>query len=201
MRSWRAAAVLALLAGGAVVLARRRLVVITVVGGSMAPTYHPGDRVLLLRTSRVRRGRVVVARPAVPLARYAPEGTERLRPVHRPSRRGTTWATLGTDLVIKRVAAVPGDHVPPSVRAVVADATVPAGKLVLLGDGRASADSRAWGFSAIDDVLGVVVAELRRAPTPDQAAAQGGQPAASPPVAVGPRPAQVGWCVRGRRGR
>jgi hypothetical protein len=74
-------------------------------------------------------------------------------------------------LIVKRVAALPGDDVPRSVRDAVTEATVPAGRLVLLGDSRASADSRAWGFAAVEDVLGVVVAELHRAPTPGGASA------------------------------
>jgi signal peptidase I len=164
--SWPAMTLLALLAGGTVVLARRRLLVVTVLGGSMAPTYRPGDRLLVLRTSKVRRGRVVLARPATPAVVHEPVGSQWPRSGHLSQELGTAEAVLDVDLVVKRVAAVAGDDVPQSVRAVVTDATVPVGKLVLLGDSPASADSRAWGFSAVEDVLGVVVAELHRAPTP-----------------------------------
>ncbi|GAA3113341.1 S24 family peptidase [Nonomuraea salmonea] len=51
-----AVAVLAVLA----VVARRALVVVRVSGVSMAPTFRPGDRVLVRRTAAVRRGQVVV---------------------------------------------------------------------------------------------------------------------------------------------
>jgi signal peptidase I len=124
----------ALAACGGLALARQRLVVVTVVGWSMAPAYHPGDRVLVWRTRRLRQGQVAVSR-----VRHGPV------------------------LVVKRVAALPGDDVPESVRAAVTVRTVPAGKLVLIGDGHHSADSRLWGFSAIEDVLGVVVGRLHSA--------------------------------------
>jgi hypothetical protein len=94
---------------------------------------------------------------------------ERLPAGHRPPPHTATVEWTG-GMVIKRVVAVPGDGVPRSVRAVVADATVPAGKLVLIGDGQASADSRAWGLLSMDDVLGIVIAPIHRAP---QAMSQG----------------------------
>jgi signal peptidase I len=87
-----------LLATGLVVVlvagwARRHLAVITVVGTSMRPTFQPGDRVLVRRGGRtaLRAGQVVVAVPG------------------RPQRRITYRDPL---LLIKRVAAVPGDPVP-----------------------------------------------------------------------------------------
>jgi type IV secretory pathway protease TraF len=62
--------------------------------------------------------------------------------------------------VIERIAAVPGDRAPASVRPVVADDIVPTGMVVLLGDSRASTDSRRWGLVPIDHLLGVVVTRL-----------------------------------------
>lgn len=124
----------ALIGCGGLVLARRQLMIITVTGRSMSPTYHPGDRVLVRRTRRLRRGQAAVARVS-----YLP------------------------GLVVKRVTALPGDGVPDSVRGAVAEAIVPAGKVVLIGDDRLSADSRLHGFWAIEDVLGVVLGRFHRA--------------------------------------
>ena len=121
----------ALLACGCALLARRTLVVVTVIGTSMVPTFRPGDRVLVRRTSRVRRGQVVVARPPGFLS-----------------------------LVIKRIAAVAGNEVPAAVRPATTGSTVPQGTVVLIGDGDGSTDSREWGPIAVRDVVGVVVARL-----------------------------------------
>jgi signal peptidase I len=120
-------------------VARRKFVVITVIGVSMTPTYNPGDRVLVLRSARIRRGRAAVALPPEELRR--PGG-----------------------LVMKRIAAVPGDKVPDAVRAVVAETTVPLGTVVLIGDNPTSIDSRHWGLVPASDVRGVVVARLFSAP-------------------------------------
>ena len=113
--------------------ARRRLLVVTVAGTSMIPILQPGDRLLVLRHGAVHRGSVVVAMPPRPVGP-----------------------------VVKTVVAVPGDAVPDSVRGRVPDVTVPAGKLVLLGTHDTAADSRTWGFFALDDVVGIVVARLDR---------------------------------------
>jgi len=128
---------LTLAALAAVAVARHRLVVVTVMGTSMVPTHHPGDRVLVLRTGHVRQGQVVVAKSP---------------PSDEPG------------LVIKRIAATPGDEVPPSVRGVVAATVVPAGRLVLIGDAHSSVDSRVWGLVASENVVGVVVARLHQNP-------------------------------------
>ncbi|MBO4270638.1 S26 family signal peptidase [Microbispora triticiradicis] len=71
----------------------------------------------------------------------------------------------GTSWLIKRIAAVPGDRVPDEVMAGVRAAPgdlVPAGRLVVLGDGPASMDSRRWGYLRTDEVLGVVIRGLSR---------------------------------------
>jgi Signal peptidase I len=122
--------------------ARRRFLVVRVAGTSMLPTYRPGDRVLIRRTagSALRRGQVVVFH-------FGP-----------PPRRAGLAAGLWQ---IKRVAAVPGDPVPEEVSpAVDGAARVPDGRLVVLGDGVDSRDSRHWGYLPMDRVLGVVVREL-----------------------------------------
>ncbi|WP_051753624.1 S26 family signal peptidase [Streptomyces achromogenes] len=125
---WAPVMTLALAACGATAV--RRLLVVTVRGTSMTPTHHHGERLLVRRTRTVRRGQVVVAlRPRSPA-------------VWREDRH--------SPLIVKRVAAVPGERVPP-------------GRVVLLGDNTAaSVDSRQLGFFPLDDVLGVVTRSLPR---------------------------------------
>jgi signal peptidase I len=126
----------------------RRLVVVDVRGPSMEPTLYEGDRVLVRRAplAAVRTGDlVVVARPL-----------------------SHEFATPGP-WVIKRVAATAGERIPPVIRRSwaendidIADAFVPAGRLLLLGDNpERSGDSRHWGFTAGDAVLGVVTRSMR----------------------------------------
>ncbi|GIJ54248.1 S26 family signal peptidase [Virgisporangium aurantiacum] len=68
---------------------------------------------------------------------------------------------------VKRVAAVPGETVPPGVDAITGavstmPSTVPPGGLVLLGDNPSdSFDSRQAGLFRIHDVVGVVVRTVR----------------------------------------
>jgi signal peptidase I len=128
----------------ALAAARRRFVVIEVVGDSMAPTYRAGERLLVRHTRRFRVGDVVLA--------HHQEG----------GRRDAGKEPLATAWLVKRLAALPGHPVPPSVvRAVGGDhGPVPAGAAVLLGEDPASADSRSWGFVPLDDIVGVVVTRL-----------------------------------------
>ena len=44
----------------AVLVLRRKVFLVAVIGQSMAPTYHDGERILAVRTRRVRPGDVVV---------------------------------------------------------------------------------------------------------------------------------------------
>lgn len=134
----------------ALAVARRRFVIVRISGASMLPTYRTGDRVLVRRTSGagVRRGQVVVLQTALPGGRW------RTGPLPRPE--AAMW-------FIKRAVAVPGDPVPAQVRARVEASDgdpVPAGRLVVLGDGPVSEDSRVWGYVPFDRVLGVVVRGL-----------------------------------------
>lgn len=163
MRAWPTGgmAVMATAAVAAVTVLRSSLVIITVTGPSMAPGFVPGDRVLVRRHARraLRVGSVVLlpepgtSVQARPSALWAARSTASLR--------RHSW-------VIKRVAAVPGDAVPPTVRdAVGGMSVVPPGMLVVLGDNMAqSADSRLWGFIRADVVLGVVVRSLPRPTQP-----------------------------------
>jgi signal peptidase I len=130
------------LCAGLALWARRRYVVITVVGGSMLPSLHNGDRVLVRRAglSRVRAGDVVVMR--------------------------FVDNNAGGDEVshlIKRAIAVPGDEVPrdriPAL-AGAAEPAVPPGKLVLLGDNRTSMDSKQAGYFPGAALLGIVIRHL-----------------------------------------
>ncbi|MET9395668.1 S26 family signal peptidase [Streptomyces sp. NPDC006624] len=126
--------------------AARRLLVVTVRGTSMTPTHHDGDRLLVRRTRTVRPGQVVVAlRPRSPA-------------VWREDRH--------SPLIVKRVAALPGQPVPPGSVPPLAqgrEGRVPTGRVVLLGDNAAaSVDSRRLGFLPLGDVLGVVSWSLPR---------------------------------------
>jgi signal peptidase I len=123
-----------------VVAARRVLGVAAVVGLSMEPTLSQGDRVLYRRTRRVRRGQVVVL------------DTARLDHLV-PAAAGS--AARSPELMIKRVAAVAGDPWPEGVPRVAG--IVGTGRVVVLGDGKASMDSRQWGAIPIEVVHGVVL--------------------------------------------
>lgn len=136
---WAALGAAAAVAAGASLVwwLRRRYLVVTVHGRSMLPTYSDGDRVL----ARHRR--------SAPPARIGDVVVADLP--HRPG---------AADRVVKRVAAAPGDPVPPGVAA--PGSRVPAGSYVLLGDNPAeSADSRHYGYVAADRVVGVVLRHLR----------------------------------------
>ncbi|MDG6100904.1 S26 family signal peptidase [Dactylosporangium aurantiacum] len=140
-------ALLASLAGAAWAL-RRRVFAVTVEGASMAPALLPGDRLLARRLPgcRVRPGQVVILeKPAYPGGWHWAD-TALARPADGH------W-------MIKRVAAVAGDPVPPEL---ASGGLVPAGSIVVLGDNRdASIDSRELGFIPVDRVLGVALRPVR----------------------------------------
>jgi signal peptidase I len=133
---WTCAATL--IVGCAVAVVRRRYLVVTVRGSSMCPTYDDADRVLVRRTRSVRpggpgRGEVIVLRPPVAdLAGISP-------------------------LLVKRVAAVPGDEVPLDFRRAVPLPVVPPSRLLVRGDNDRSADSRSFGLVDFGLVIGTVV--------------------------------------------
>ena len=119
----------AVLAAGLTAWVRRRYVVVTVDGLSMFPAYRQGERLLVRRTAQVRRGDCVV------------------------------FTDASKEWIVKRVVAVPGDPVPRTgVLKDVPEPSVPAGRLVALGDNQASSyDSRHYGFLDAARVLGVVL--------------------------------------------
>jgi signal peptidase I len=135
---------------------RHRFVAVTVEGNSMTPTFRPGDWVLVRRASlpEVHRGQVVVV--------AGPRGPG------GPGARGGGPGQAGQGWVIKRAAAVPGEPVPAGLVARLGagpGAVVPTGRLLVLGDNpRASVDSRTLGYLPGEDLLGVAVRRLGRAP-------------------------------------
>ncbi|MGI5176273.1 S26 family signal peptidase [Dactylosporangium sp. CA-152071] len=127
--------------------------VVRVHGDSMEPALHDGDLVLARRRAgrTPRRGDIVVLRR--PAAAAPPPGAE---VVHG----GPTPATPSPWLV-KRVAAVPGDPLPPDVPA-AAPGPVPAGMVVVLGD-RPGLDSRLFGPAPLATVHATVVRTIASA--------------------------------------
>jgi signal peptidase I len=124
---------------------RSRVALIRVTGSSMAPTFTDGDRLLVRRTTRVRRGDAVVFRNPLPFG----DGDDAL-----------AW-------LVKRVSALPGDPVPPDVRDIVGapdGGLVPSGSLIVRGDAARTQDSRHFGYVPESSLLGVV---LTRTPAPE----------------------------------
>lgn len=171
---WSASvAVLAAGSGMVVWWLRRHYLIVTVLGRSMLPGYADGDRVLVrrVRPDQLRVGDVVVVdlRPCQVTAGAELDAgpglvTDACDPAGSGGRRSAVPPLLWTsERVVKRVAALPGDPVPPVVAGADADLRVPAGRLVLLGDNPAeSADSRQFGYVAAQGVVGVVLRHLRQ---------------------------------------
>ena len=147
--SWLGWLLLAGVAVAALGWLRHRSLVVTVSGSSMEPTYHDGDRLLAVRRSAatLRTGQVVVA-----------DLLTRLPGLTSQSVAASLYQS-GHRQVIKRIAAVAGEPVPPGVDAAP---TVPPGMLVLLGDNpEGSVDSRQYGYVAAEQVIGVVLRRSR----------------------------------------
>lgn len=133
-----AAGTLTGLAGLGTLALRRHFVLVHVRGRSMLPTFRPGDRVLVRRAAAAR----VAA------------GTVAVLQVRHPAAAPPHW-------VIKRVAAVPGDPVPDSVRPAAGGiSVVPAGQFAVLSDNPRGNDSRRWGLVPGSDLIGPVIATL-----------------------------------------
>lgn len=137
------------------VLVRRRIVVVTVSGTSMTPTLHPGEKLLVRRCgiTALKVGDIVVLEP--PRVPVSHEVTVLAR---LPTR--TQWQ-------IKRVAALPGDPIPPPAQKAAGTLrAVPDGTLIVLGDNNASNDSRLNGPYPADRILGIALRKLAGATFP-----------------------------------
>ena len=176
-----AVAILGLIGVAIVLTVRRRYHVVTVHGDSMLPALASGCRVLVQRTSTaaIRNGDIVV---------LAHPWQSQLN-----AHGAQPW-------LIKRVAALPGDAVPPAVLQGLRDpdtrigrrtqplphgAVVPAGAMVVLGDNQdSSTDSRNFGYAHSTDLLGVVVRILHAGGGITRAQARAGLPVrpAGPPA-------------------
>lgn len=155
---------LALAGTGAVALAvtllrllRRRFLLVVVSGTSMEPTYEDGDRLL----ARRRPGRAIPVGSVVVLTGHSGQEPGHYAPVKVGDR---TLLLRTSRYLVKRLAARPGDPVPPDCVAVLGDgepAVVPPGKVVVLGDNRTSSlDSRVLGFLDEQQILGTVIRRL-----------------------------------------
>ncbi|TMR12899.1 signal peptidase I [Nonomuraea turkmeniaca] len=139
MKIWFPAAVL-LLVAALVVRLRRTYSIVRVDGDSMNPTLVDGDRVLARRVSpsAMRRGQVVVVVNPLP---------------------------VGERFLIKRIAALPGDPVPPMQGTVLSEERVPSGQLILLGDNAdVSFDSRDLGYFPVSEIHAVTIRKLMGTP-------------------------------------
>jgi signal peptidase I len=134
-----------------VVLLRRRMFAVTVQGASMEPSLRHGDRVLARRATiaDVHRGDVVVLQ--------RPDDT--LAWDQLPANQGRA-----ARLLIKRVAAVPGDPPPRDAAPALADHPadrVPPGHLVAFGDNyQHSLDSKQVGYFPADRLVGVMLRRI-----------------------------------------
>lgn len=162
------AAVASAMAVGLGVAAARRLrdslLLVTVEGWSMYPSFRDGDRVLVRRTRRVRRGAAAVFRAPWPAGGGGGGAHEDGGRGGREGGEGEDGEDAGGNIV-KRVVALPGDRVPEALRAAtgaVRGGSVPPGRVLLLGESAVSWDSRQHGYFALEHLVGVVVLVLAR---------------------------------------
>ncbi|WP_406329348.1 S26 family signal peptidase [Streptomyces sp. NBC_00203] len=144
-------ALCALAAAGAVLYVRRRTLVITVKGVSMRPTLSAGDVLIgrRVRARRLRSGQIVVVE----------------KPNPGEDWKSWSWPERSRHLMIKRLAALPGEPVPAAVRGRLGTGAVPPGAVVVLGDNLAeSVDSREIGYFPLERVVGVALRTYTRGP-------------------------------------
>lgn len=130
------------------------LQVCRVSGASMEPTYHDGDRLIVLRgLGELHRGDVLVVRN--PLA------SQELLVKRVVGLPGETIAGEGATIQIDG-AALREPYVKPGTGVgVLVPSQVPAGHVFVLGDNRTeSIDSRAFGAVSTDLIVGRVVARV-----------------------------------------
>lgn len=152
-----AAVAVVLVAATAIWSLRRRLMVVTVRGSSMLPSYRDGERLLVRRrppAEGLRTGQVVVATPPGAPHAAGPHASAPVLVVRSAAGQAHEVRARGGNRqqVVKRIAALPGDPLPPDITpgAERSDPAlsdrVPPGRLVLLGDNAAeSVDSRHYG--------------------------------------------------------
>ncbi|MFJ8532735.1 S26 family signal peptidase [Streptomyces sp. NPDC093591] len=143
------AALLACGAAAALLYVRRRTLVITVKGVSMRPTLYGGDVLIGRRVParRLRAGQIVVVEKPDPGADW----------------QSWSWPERSRHLMIKRLAALPGQPVPAAARERLGAGIVPPGVAVVLGDNLAeSVDSREIGYFPLDRVVAVALRTVRR---------------------------------------
>lgn len=76
-----------------------------------------------------------------------------------------SWPERSRHLMIKRLAALPGEPVPAAVRGRLGTGAVPPGAVVVLGDNLAeSVDSREIGYFPLERVVGVALRTYTRGP-------------------------------------
>ncbi|MEU8153555.1 S26 family signal peptidase [Micromonospora sp. NPDC048986] len=145
--------------GLAIIHLGRGLVPVTIHGHSMYPTYASGERILVRRLGGVRVGQVVVVEQPDAAGGWARGPVIGTAPARAVALR--RW-------MIKRVAAVPGDPLPPTPIPVASGVggAVPSGHLVVFGDNqRASFDSRHIGLVPVERVLGVPLVDRPARPS------------------------------------
>ncbi|WP_086821702.1 S26 family signal peptidase [Allokutzneria sp. NRRL B-24872] len=126
----------------------RRWISVTVDGDSMRPTFNPGDRLLARRIKTPPQPGDIVVIEAPVLSDNRP--TWHLPPPG-PGDLDRQW-------LIKRVAAIAGDLVPPAAAGILAAGdVVPPGTLLVIGDNPThSHDSRHLGPIPMNRVIGRV---------------------------------------------
>lgn len=123
---------------------RWRFLIVKVNGTSMEPSLSPGQKVLARRgRNKLRRGDVLIIR--IPLAHRFP--------AQMPPR------VASDEWLIKRLVALEGDEMPPSVP-IAGTRLVPEGMIVVLGDAAISLDSETWGCIPAERVVGVMLRRL-----------------------------------------